>query len=157
MILIIGYGNPLRGDDAIGQRIAERISRHSTRYEVRVLTAYQLTPELVEPISHAQLVVFIDARVDQVVGEILLETVEPLHGAGAFTHNVSPAALLGAARILYGVTPDGLLISIAGTSFDYSGELSPELSLMLPMMTKQVQDIIDTHARATIEKETHHA
>ncbi|MEP7293735.1 MAG: hydrogenase maturation protease, partial [Chloroflexota bacterium] len=65
MILIIGYGNPLRSDDAIGQRIAEMMEKRLKLEAVQVITAYQLTPELVEPIRDAQLVVFIDARVGQ--------------------------------------------------------------------------------------------
>ncbi|MEO8391518.1 MAG: hydrogenase maturation protease [Chloroflexota bacterium] len=61
MILIIGYGNPLRSDDAIGQQIAQAMKDRLNRSDVEVLLTYQLTPELIYSISEAQLVVFIDA------------------------------------------------------------------------------------------------
>ena len=49
MILVIGYGNPLRGDDAIGHRIAQMMEQRLPDDEVQIQTVYQLTPELVVP------------------------------------------------------------------------------------------------------------
>jgi hydrogenase maturation protease len=146
VILIVGYGNPLRSDDAVGQRMALILEQRLKAEEIQVMTAYQLTPELVEPIRHVRLVIFIDARVGKTPGTINWQTVAPETGAGAFTHNVSPAILLGAANALYGVTPVGILISIVGATFDYSSELSPELNRMLPILTDQVEEIIRAHS-----------
>ena len=142
MILILGYGNPLRSDDAVGQQIARAL--RFGRGDVEVLTAYQLTPELAEPISRARRVVFIDARVGETPGALFHELVSPQPGAGAFTHNVTPASLLGAANELYGAHPAGLLISVVGADFDYGAELSPLLSRALPGIADQVQAIIES-------------
>lgn len=150
MILIVGYGNPLRGDDAVGQQMALVMEQRLKGEEIQVMTAYQLTPELVEPVRHARLVIFIDARVGETPGMIIQETVEPETGAGAFTHNVSPVILLGAAHELYGATPVGILISIVGATFDYSSELSPQLNRMLPILTDQVEEIIKTYSGVAI-------
>jgi Ni,Fe-hydrogenase maturation factor len=62
-ILIIGYGNTLRGDDGAGQRVAEMVSEWGLD-EVRSLSVHQLTPELAEPISTAKLAIFVDAYPD---------------------------------------------------------------------------------------------
>ncbi len=43
MMLIIGYGNPLRSDDAIGQRLAQMMEQRLKPEVVQVITAYQLT------------------------------------------------------------------------------------------------------------------
>lgn len=145
MILVIGYGNPLRTDDAIGQCLAQMMVTRFDDESFRMITAYQLTPELMEPISQARLVIFIDARVGTVPGQVDWEDVEPELGAGAFTHHVSPATLLGASHDLYGSTPTGVLISIIGSSFEYGSELSPELNAMLPDLAKQVENIIKTN------------
>jgi hydrogenase maturation protease len=149
VILVIGYGNPLRSDDAIGQRIAQMIERRVIAEDVGVKTAYQLTPELVEPISRAQLVIFIDARVGEIAGSIVQENVEPEAGTGAFTHNLSPQTLLGAAQVLYGTGPVGILISIVGAAFGYGSDLSPHLNRMLPIFADQVEAIINTNTIAS--------
>ena len=48
MILILGYGNPLRSDDALGQRVAQALRQRLKGGDFQVQTAYQLTPELVD-------------------------------------------------------------------------------------------------------------
>jgi len=157
MILIIGYGNPLRSDDAIGQQIAQTMQDRLERSDVEVQLVYQLTPELVESVSHACLVVFIDARVGGKPGEVIHETLEPRSIAGAFTHNVTPMSLLSAAHDLYGALPDGILISIAGAGFDYGCELSPQLQNLLPLITDEVKTIIESSVNVHIYEETHYA
>ena len=153
MILIIGYGNPLRSDDAMGQHIARALEQQLASKNVQVLTAYQLTPELVEPIRHAQRVIFIDARVGEVPGTVVQERIQPVIGVGTFTHNVTPATLLGAARELYGVTPVGMLISVVGASFDYGSELTLQLRVALPRITDRVHAIVYQSAATSLQEE----
>ncbi len=157
MIFIIGYGNPLRSDDAIGQQMALLMEQRLQGEDIQVKTAYQLTPELVEPISHAQLVIFIDARIGAIPGIVIWESIEPEITIGAFTHHVSPAALLSAAHELYGAKPKGILISIAGAVFDYGSELSPQLNRVLPGLADQIEAIIRTQTGISILEETNHA
>lgn len=152
MILIIGYGNPLRSDDAIGQRIAQMMKERLNDENLQVMTAYQLTPELVDPIRQAQIVIFIDARVGQMPGKIVWETLQPEKEGGVFTHHISPAALLTAAQELYGARPKGILISIVGAVFDYGNELSPQLHRMLPDIADQVEAIMKTDIQYPITR-----
>jgi hydrogenase maturation protease len=144
MIFVIGYGNPLRGDDAIGQHIAQSLKGNFPSNVVRVQSAYQLTPELAEPISYARFVIFIDARVGEMPGRILQEHVMPQKSVGALTHHASPAALLTMARNLYGDAPDGLLISITGIFFDYGSEMSAELNHRLPEIVSEIKTILES-------------
>jgi len=157
MILIIGYGNSLRGDDAVGLQIAQAMSQSLKSSDIHVLIANQLMPELVDPIHTAALVVFIDACIGSVPGEVRHENVEPQEEVGSFTHNVSPASLLGAARSLYGTVPAGVLISIVGSQFNYACELSPELQRRLPNITDQVKEIIESSAKVQVYEEFEHA
>src|SRR5215472_4005839 len=60
-VLIIGYGNPLRADDGVGWRMACRLGELVRDEPFEVLAVHQLTPELAEPISRAELVIFVDA------------------------------------------------------------------------------------------------
>jgi hydrogenase maturation protease len=123
-LLIVGYGNRLRGDDAAGYLAAERL-RQFVSPEVEVLAVHQLTPELAEPISRADHVIFIDATAAGTPGEILKRCVTPLPAAGGFTHHSTPEGLLAAAAALYSHAPEATLYSIPAQSFELSEQLSP--------------------------------
>src|SRR5579871_5175875 len=60
-LLIVGYGNPIRSDDAVGYLAAERLRQVLTEADIAILSVHQLTPELAEPVSRAARVIFIDA------------------------------------------------------------------------------------------------
>jgi len=45
-VLVIGYGNTLRGDDGLGQRAAEALAQRALPDGVEVLSCHQLTIEL---------------------------------------------------------------------------------------------------------------
>ena len=134
-MLLIGYGSPLRSDDALGRLIAEALGG---------ISVGQLTPELAQPISRADFVVFIDACYGETAGKITCETIQPQHNT-SLTHSSNPSTLLNAARTLYGHAPPALLISITGASFDYGDSLSPQLQFLLPAIIGQVQTIIQNH------------
>ena len=63
-ILVIGYGNPLRGDDGVGWRVAEEAAALLPDPPVTVLTVQLLTPELADPISRSDLLILIDAAAE---------------------------------------------------------------------------------------------
>jgi hydrogenase maturation protease len=67
-LLIIGYGNPLRGDDGLGVEVACCLKEIIRDESVEVLSQHQLMPELADPVSRASLVVFVDARVGDTPG-----------------------------------------------------------------------------------------
>ncbi len=158
MILVLGYGNPLRTDDALGQHVAWELKHRFRAADLLVRITHQLTPELAEIVSHFDHIVFIDARVGDTPGQVVQELVRPLTSStGAFTHNVTPATLLGAARALYGSAPTGLLISVVGDVFDYGTDLSPQLHEMLPEITGQVADIIRQYTGIQTGEENHYA
>ncbi len=130
-VLILGYGNTLRGDDAFGPRVAERLAELVQDPSVEILRLHQLTPELMEPLSRAALAVFIDAAAAGEPGELVERQVEPAAGPAEFTHHATPEALLAGARALYGRAPEAILISVAGADFSLGAELSPEASSRL--------------------------
>ena len=61
--LIIGYGNPLRGDDGLGWQVASELAKCVDAL-ISVVAVHQLTPELAEPVSDADLVIFVDSSCD---------------------------------------------------------------------------------------------
>ena len=114
-VLIIGYGNRLRGDDGVGFEAAERLDG---------MALPQLTPELMEPISQAGCVIFIDARAGGEPGSIQETKLAPAAASRPFTHYATPETLLAGARELYGRCPPATLITIAGSDFEIGHPLS---------------------------------
>ncbi len=142
-ILIIGYGNPLRGDDGLGYHLIQCIERgqEPSIYEIgshiETRACQQLTPELAEPISQVQGVIFVDARVgdgnEHAWGTLFSETITPaMPASSAFSHYVDPATLLALAQMLYGTCPQALLLSVVGQSFGYNEQLSAVVQARVP-------------------------
>ncbi len=75
MTLVIGYGNPLRTDDAAGPEVARRLA--CVRPDVEVMTPQQLVPELAASIARASTVVFIDAAIGGSPGTVQCDPVRP--------------------------------------------------------------------------------
>jgi hydrogenase maturation protease len=137
MPLIIGCGSLVRMDDGVGQAVAAALSERIAGAES--IRCTQLTPELAEPISRADAVIFIDASAEGVPGSVRFAALEPEMGGGAFTHHVTPASLLGAAASLYGHAPPAWLITVAGWSFDYGAALSPKMNAFFTALVDRAQ------------------
>ena len=146
-VLVIGYGNPIRGDDAIGPMAAERLEQSVSSDKVQVISRHVLTTELIAEVSEATLAVFIDAATDGPIGEVLCR---PLSGdpqtAASMAHFFQPRELLAAARELYGNQPESYLVSVRGMSFDFAKyQLSPTVEDAMEPLIAKVLNLIDEH------------
>jgi hydrogenase maturation protease len=139
-ILLIGYGNPLREDDGIGWRVVEELANGQwSMVNPQFVAVHQLLPELAEPISQADLVIFVDAAVEGEPGEIRRVDLTPqAERPGAFSHQVGPAGLLESARVLYGRYPPATLFTITAAQMGYGEELSPTVAAALPHLLRQI-------------------
>lgn len=144
-VVIIGYGNTLRGDDAAGWLAAETLSGRLDASKVSVLAEHQLGPELAETISAFDVALFVDARQDGAPGELRCDEVEPRLTDSGLTHSASPEALLLLARELYGSAPRSFLFSLCGESFELEERLSPRVERALPRLVDLV-DCVATRA-----------
>ncbi len=101
-VLLIAYGNPMRGDDGAGLALAERIEQiwRSQNVSVRSIETHQLTPELAADMAEADVsaVVFVDACAAE-EGEPLTPTIRPLSRAvdvnPAIGHHLQPRTAAG--------------------------------------------------------------
>jgi hydrogenase maturation protease len=118
-ILIIGYGNELRSDDAIGRHAARELARRGAA----AIEAQQLAPELAEQLSQVDLACFIDASASLAPGEIRLRTVQESRD-GILEHHVTAGSLVRLCRELYGCAPRAFLITAGGQSFEVGMGLS---------------------------------
>jgi hydrogenase maturation protease len=143
-ILIIGYGSPLRGDDSLGWHATERLRSVIDRPDVEILSLHQLTPELMDPISRADRVVFIDACEGAEPGAISERAVDPGAAPAAFfTHHSTPEALIAGARTLYGRAAEGRMFSVAGADFSCSPDLSPAVAARVDELVAAVLRTIE--------------
>lgn len=129
-ILVIGYGNELRGDDAVGPYIAKIVAGWEADH-VTAIAVSQLTPELAAQVGEASCVVFVDAaheslehiRVKPVRGEIPVSSSGP---ACTLSHACTPTALLSLSQLLYGNHPHAWMMEIPATNFQLGQEFSSE-------------------------------
>jgi hydrogenase maturation protease len=140
--LVIGYGNPLRGDDAVGWHAAEYLMKTHCHPDVQIITCHQLTPELAERVSRSALVVFIDAEEREPVGAVSCRAVGPAATRTPFAHYLSPAALLALAAQLYGACPPAAVFSVSSTAFDCGERLSPAVVSALPELSERIRTLI---------------
>lgn len=145
-VLIIGYGNPLRGDDGIGFYAAKALEEcFRAEPDVEVMAAQELTPEMAEDVARSGIVLFVDAALGQAPGTIKRGTVRPEPGPGAFSHSMTPSSLLSAAGELYGDTPEAISLTLAGWSFEYGERLSKAAKLRMPELLRQAAALVEEH------------
>lgn len=121
-VLVIGYGNTLRGDDGIGPEVATALAALELP-GVRAMAVPQLTPELAVELADARLAVFVDAAVDRgngVTVEFLV--LDPL--GHSLTHAADPRSLLALTLTVYGRLPPAWLVTAAGRDFGFMSGLS---------------------------------
>jgi hydrogenase maturation protease len=141
--LIVGYGNPLRSDDAFGQHAAQHLLSRINNSNVEILTRHQLTPELAEVASHFELVIFIDAAADLPPGHLRCERITRSEQAPSFSHSLTSAALLACTAGLYAKFPEAYCISVGGESFAEGESLSPAVQAALEPLLAQVQSLLE--------------
>ena len=142
--LIIGYGSPIRGDDAIGPLAADALQTQALPAGVEVLSRHVLTAELVEDIIGADRVIFLDAAVDGEPGEVRVQALRPgPHAVSTMAHFLDPRELLAWCQALYQHEPQAWLVSAAGNSFDYANySLTPTAGIALTAMLAEVHTLL---------------
>ncbi len=124
LILIIGYGNDLRSDDGVGQKIANQIQNWQIPH-IQSIALHQLTPELAETISEVKKVIFIDVYPASEGAKIQIQNLEPTNMRDKIGHISDPRSLLALCQALYNHLPEAWMIAIPGVNFDFGEILSP--------------------------------
>ena len=122
IVLVIGCGNTLRGDDAAGVRAVELLAEG--RPDIDCLCVQQLVPELAEQLADYAIVIFLDA--DVTATRLDVRPIAPDEGPDQpWTHFLSPASLLALSRHVYHRVPaTAYSIGIPATEFEFSEQLS---------------------------------
>lgn len=122
-ILIFGWGNPSRGDDALGPLLVERIESLGLP-GVECLTDFQLQVEHALDLQDRCLVLFADASVSA-AAPFAVSRLAPRPGASFSTHALAPEAVMQVYVDLHDEAPPPChLLAIRGERFELGEPLS---------------------------------
>jgi hydrogenase maturation protease len=144
--LIVGYGNPLRGDDGLGPLAAALLADDPRLRGARVLQRHQLTPELTADVAEASLVVLIDVNVVDEAGAVSVRRPGETAGSGSgSSHNAEPQDLIALARALWDASPAVFIVSVGAASLELGEDLSAPVLRALPAVVDAVAAIVAEH------------
>ena len=123
-VLVFGYGNLSRGDDALGPLLLEYIESHCDMEDIEIQSDFQLQIEHALDLENRALVLFVDASVS-CVNEFDFTLLEPARDKSYTTHAMSPAAVLDVYQSIKKQTPPPcFLLSIKAEKFELGEGLS---------------------------------
>jgi hydrogenase maturation protease len=124
-LLVIGFGNDLRGDDGAGRLVANSVANWRC-HGVRTISTHQLTPDHALDIANADRVLFVDASFAVTPDDVcILKRLPEAASRSALTHHVEPAEVLAMAHLLYDAYPETWLLTIPGSAFSVGDAFSP--------------------------------
>ena len=121
-LLVLAWGNPSRGDDALGPLMAERLlalaEAAAWAGRVEVLTDFQLQVEHALDLVGRERVLFIDAALD-LAEPFSVRPLQPARGGGIGSHALAPEAVLQVYQDLYGhPPPPATLLALRASAFE---------------------------------------
>ncbi|MEZ5616005.1 MAG: hydrogenase maturation protease [Rhodocyclaceae bacterium] len=145
-ILIFAWGNPSRGDDALGPSLVARIEAsrpaHPEWGELALLTDFQLQPEHALDLDGHARVLFVDASVS-CVPPFVFDRLQPSREFGYTTHAMKPEALLAVFHQVTGsVPPPAWLMTVRGTAFELGASLGAEAAANLEVAACFVETLL---------------
>jgi hydrogenase maturation protease len=123
-LLVLGIGNPSRGDDALGPAFVERAAGIAGE-DVELLTDFQLQIEHALDLEGRRGVLFVDAStIAKAPFELVRITAKD--DRSHTTHAMTPEAVLGTYERVVGDPPEAWLLAIRGERFELGDPLSDE-------------------------------
>jgi hydrogenase maturation protease len=121
-LLVLAWGNPSRGDDALGpllaERLFDRVQTSGLTNCVEVVTDFQLQVEHALDLVGRERVLFVDAALD-LAKPFTVRLLQPARGGGIGSHALAPEAVLQVYQDLHGQPPPhAMLLAIRATAFE---------------------------------------
>lgn len=122
-VIVIGYGNHLRSDEGIGQRVANEIASWGLS-TVKVLAVHQLTSDLTATLASVDLVIFVDAYLSSEAFDVCVQSVLPSSDKTIAKYTNEPQSLLALTQALYGHCPTAWSVKVPGINFETGDRIS---------------------------------
>lgn len=151
-VLVFGYGNPSRGDDALGPMLLDYLEGHCDLESVELLTDFQLQIENALDLEGRELVLFADASAS-CRHEVDFTELQPARDKSYTTHAMSPEAVLDVYRsIKHEAPPPCFLLAMRGERFELGEPLSAEAEERLEDACRFAERLLQ-HAEAGVWRE----
>lgn len=144
-ILIYGYGNPGRQDDGLAAELIQKAEHWADQNQVAHITLdanYQLQVEDITVMHDKDLLIFVDASMEEQITDFAFTVIEPDSQATFSMHAVAPAYLLDLCQKIYGTHPPAFLLHIRGYEWELDGKITPHASANLEKAWHALQYII---------------
>jgi len=144
-ILIFGYGNPGRGDDALGPDVVDAIEGAGLAYGESPLaetqTDMQLQVEHITDLEGRERILFVDADVS-CSEPYVFTTLEPEKDGSYTSHAMTPGALLHAYKKVYGAdSPPSYMLRIRGYNFELGDPMGEKAAANLAAAIELVKKL----------------
>lgn len=121
-LLVLAWGNPSRGDDALGPLLAERLQAQAEAAawagRVEVLADFQLQVEHALDLVGRERILFVDAALD-LAEPFAVRPLQAARGGGIGSHALAPEAVLQVYQDLHGhPPPPATLLAIRASAFE---------------------------------------
>jgi hydrogenase maturation protease len=140
-LLVLGYGNPSRGDDGLGPRLVEALEGKPAR-GVDFEVGFQLAIEDAATVSEYARVLFVDADAS---GKAPFRAVPigPSETLEFTSHDVSAQTVLAICEESFGAAPAAWLLAVCGYEFGFAEKLSSGAEENLRSATAFVRTLIE--------------
>jgi hydrogenase maturation protease len=144
-VLVIGLGNPLRGDDGVGPCIIEELTRHGLPKEVTALDAGAGGLDLLRMLEGWKQAIIVDAAdIGKEPGQFICFTPDEAHFVGTegtfSLHDAGMAEALALADALGQPLPEMVIFGVQPARVDWGEGLSPAMEAALPVLVDAVLD-----------------
>ncbi|MEN9898693.1 MAG: hypothetical protein RLZZ66_2342 [Pseudomonadota bacterium] len=142
-VLVFGYGNESRGDDALGVLILNHIETHFSLENIDLLTDFQLQIEHALDLEQRELVLFVDASVKSDIAFEFTQ-LKPMRDISYTTHAISPASVLDVYQTMKKtIPPPCFLLAIGAESFELGEGLSDHAKENFAQATKFINNLLN--------------
>lgn len=146
-VLVYGYGNPGRQDDALGILMVENLKKWTDENNypsIEFDQNYQLNIEDASKIMDYDLVIFVDASIID-IESFQLEEVTPDLKTEFSMHSVSPSFVLGLCREISDSYPQVYQLHIKGYNFEFMKEMSDAAKENLAVADEYLKSFLLKH------------
>lgn len=149
-LVIVAYGNPSRGDDALGPHLLQQMEiLCRSKKNIEFIEDFQLQVEHVLDLANGDLVLFIDASV-ACPPPFTFTQLQAQPDITYTSHALHPAAVLYTYQQVYHqLPPPAFLLTVRGESFELGELLSKSATIHLAAtleFVKQLCQVIDVNA-----------
>src|SRR6185369_9836894 len=92
-VVVIGYGNTLRGDDAVGRMVVEELAKRNLE-NVEFVSVTQLVPELAALVARANAAIFVDACLESPAVPVEPQVVSEESEGDDLSHHTGPHEIM---------------------------------------------------------------